>query len=110
MLFYLSASPAPTDPTILGCAEFRLRPCSVCQTELDKGKDEPTMPARRTDTREEIVAKLRQVDVPVSQGIADPPDRRERDHASSVAAGVWRTEDRAVKRLKELERKHERLR
>src|SRR5271167_365851 len=47
---------------------------------------------------EEIVAKLRQVDVLVSQGqnIADdPPDRRERGHLLSVAARVRRAQDRA---------------
>jgi len=74
LLFCFVGAPGRlTDPIILGCAEFRLQPCSVCQTELDKGKGEPTTSARRADTPrkrykpEEIVAKLRQVDVPVSQ-------------------------------------------
>ena len=71
------------------------------------------MPRKRYKP-EEIVAKLRQVDVLVSQGPeydgCDPPDRRERGDFLSVAAGVWRAESDQVKRLKDLELENSRLR
>jgi hypothetical protein len=55
--------------------------------------------ARKRYKLEEIVAKLRQVDVLVSQGQnmvdANPPDRGERGDVLSVASGVRWAEDRA---------------
>jgi hypothetical protein len=55
--------------------------------------------ARKRYKPEEIVAKLRQVDVLVSQGPElgerNPPDRRERGDILPVAPGVRRAEDRA---------------
>jgi hypothetical protein len=55
--------------------------------------------ARKRYKPEEIVAKLRQVDVLVSQGSEhggrNPPDRRQRGDVLSVAPGVWRAKERA---------------
>jgi hypothetical protein len=55
--------------------------------------------ARKRYKPEEIVAKLRQVDVLVSrgpeQGGRNPPDRRERGDLLSVAAGLRWAEDLA---------------
>jgi hypothetical protein len=52
--------------------------------------------ARKRYKPEEIVAKLRQVDVLVSQGqnmVENAPDRGERGHVLSVAPGVRWAED-----------------
>ncbi len=54
--------------------------------------------ARKRYKPEEIVAKLRQVDVLVSQGqnmVSNPSDRRERGDILSMAPGVRWAEDRA---------------
>ena len=71
------------------------------------------MPKKRHKP-EEIVAKLRQVDVLVSQGqsLADAGslDWRDRGHVLSLATGVRRAEERQVKRLKDLETENARLR
>jgi hypothetical protein len=58
--------------------------------------------ARKRYKPEEIVAKLRQVDVLVSQGQnggRNPPDRRERGDVLSVAPGVRWAEDRTHRAL-----------
>jgi putative transposase len=69
--------------------------------------------ARKRYKAEEIVAKLRQVDVldvaGTEHGGCDPPDRRERGDLLSLAPGIWRPEDR-IKRLKEVELENSRLR
>jgi hypothetical protein len=53
---------------------------------------------RKRYKAEEIVAKLRQVDLTSQrQGIADAiPDRRERSDLLSLAPRIWRAEDTSV--------------
>jgi putative transposase len=66
--------------------------------------------ARKRYKPEEIVAKLRQVDVLASQGqgMTEAIRQCERGDLLSLASRVWRAEDRA--RLKELELENSRLR
>ena len=53
--------------------------------------------SKRSCKPEEIIAKLRQVDIFAQPGQhnreRDPPDRRERSDVLSLAQGAWRHED-----------------